>query len=355
MRIKYPDLFVNKEDTILFVLKRMDQSRRKLLIVMDGLIFTSMVSIGDIQRAIIKGVDLTVSIENILRKDVSYATSLDDLSAIKERMIIRRNELMPIITPTGHIQDIIFWEDIFGKAIRIKSPHKLNLPVIIMAGGTGTRLKPLTNVLPKPLIPINDKTIIEDIMDRFVESGCNDFFISINYKAEFIRYYLDSLDNKKYKIKYFQEEMPLGTAGSLHLLKDKICTTFFVSNCDILIDQNYNDILDYHKENKNEITVVAALKQFAMPYGTLSSGEEGILIRIDEKPDLLYKINTGLYILEPHLLDEIPVNTFYHITTLMESLLQQNRRVGVFPVNETSWTDIGNWDEYNKHIQHNNG
>jgi dTDP-glucose pyrophosphorylase len=350
MRNKHPDLFVNKEDSILFVLKKMDHSSRKLLIVMDGLIFTSMVSIGDIQRAIIKGVDLTGSIERILRKDVSFATSFDDLSAIKERMIVRRNELMPIVTPTGQLQDIIFWEDIFGKAIRYKSNPDLNIPVIIMAGGEGTRLKPLTNILPKPLIPINDKTIIEDIMDRFVDSGCHDFFISVNYKADFIRYYLNSLDSHIYNIKYFQEDIPLGTAGSLYLLKDKIDKTFFVSNCDIIIDQDYAEILSYHNDNKNEITVVAAIKQISIPYGTLTTGDDGVLMKMEEKPDLILRINTGFYILEPHLLEKIPENKFQHITTLIGSLLMENRRVGVFPVSEGSWKDIGNWAEYNKVI-----
>ena len=183
-----------------------------------------------------------------------------------------------------------------------------------MAGGKGTRLKPLTNVLPKPLIPLGEKTIIENIMDKFYDVGCNQFHISVNYKAEMIRYFFSALGHNKYQIDYIQEKTPLGTAGSLHLLKGKLNSTFFVTNCDILIDQDINDVLEFHKMYKNEITVVAALKNYSLPYGILETQQEGKLTKIAEKPNFTFKINTGFYILEPHLLNEIPQNKFYHIT-----------------------------------------
>ena len=215
-----------------------------------------------------------------------------------------------------------------------------------MAGGQGTRLRPLTNVLPKPLIPIGEQTMMEDIMDRFVECGCKSFYVSVNYMAEFIRHYFDNFSKHKYTIEYFQEDKPLGTAGSLHLLKGKINDTFFVSNCDSILDEDYGEILRYHRENKNEITVVSVMKSIYIPYGTLETGEDGLLKVIQEKPELTFKINTGMYILEPHLLNEIPSDRVYHITYLIDKLVKEKRRVGVFPVNEGSWTDVGNWDEY---------
>ena len=350
MRQKYPDLIVNAEDNIISVLKKMDTSRRKLLIVMAEKQFKSLISIGDIQRAIIKNIDLAVPISQILRQKITVASTEDDLSLVKSRMKARRNEFMPVVSPSGELINIIFWEDLFEEKHAPKAAVNLNLPVIIMAGGQGTRLKPLTNVLPKPLIPIRNKTIIEDIMDRFVDCGCNDFFLSINYKAEIIRYYFDSLQNPEYRIDYFQEDKPLGTAGSLHLLKDKIHSTFFVTNCDIIIEQDYSEILNYHYENQNEITVVGAIKNYSIPYGTLTTREDGLLQTIQEKPEIIFKINTGFYILEPHLIKEIPNNRIYHITYLIEKLQQENRRVGVFPVSEKSWIDIGNWEEYLTHI-----
>ena len=193
--------------------------------------------------------------------------------------------------------------------------------------------------------------MMEDIMDRFVECGCHDFYISVNYKADFIRRYFDNLDKPQYHVDYFQEDKPLGTAGSLHLLKDRISSTFFVSNCDIIIDEDYSEILDFHRQNKNEITVVAALKNYSIPYGTLETGDGGLLTGLTEKPNLTFKINTGMYILEPHLIKEIPSDRLYHITFLIEKLINEGRKVGVFPISEGSWTDIGNWDEYMKYIR----
>ena len=333
---------IAKTKPVIAALKQMDAIKVKLLLVTDGDKFCSLLSIGDIQRAIIANVPLESPIEKILRDKVNVAKQGDDRERIITRMKERRNDFMPIVDEEGNIVDVIFWEDISTyKESRIKTPF--TLPVVIMAGGQGSRLRPLTNVLPKPLIPIGDQTMMEDIMDRFVECGCHDFYISVNYKADFIRRYFDNLDKPQYHVEYFQEDKPLGTAGSLHLLKDKINSTFFVSNCDIIIDEDYSEILDFHRQNKNEITVVAALKNYSIPYGTLS-----------EKPNLTFKINTGMYILEPHLINEIPSDRLYHITFLIEKLMKEGRKVGVFPISEGAWTDIGNWDEYMKYIRKDN-
>lgn len=340
------DISIYRHTSILSALRKMDEIKRKLLIVInDNQTFYSLLSIGDIQRAIINNTPLDTSVDKILRDDITVAHSDDDIQLVKERMKIRRNELMPIVDDTKQIVDVIFWEDLFKEKQKV---DQFDLPVVIMAGGRGSRLKPLTNIIPKPLIPINKKTIIEDIMDRFVEHGCHNFYLSVNYKAELIRYYFEVLNNPEYNIDYFQEDKPLGTAGSLSLLKGKIDQTFFVSNCDILIDQDYSEILKYHRENKNEITIVAVLKHYPIPYGTIETGENGRLIELKEKPDLTFKINSGMYIIEPNILNEIPDNSFYHITDLIESHMNKGGRVGVFPVSEKSWTDIGNWDQYLK-------
>ena len=348
MRIK--NISIEKSAPIITALKQMDREHVKLLVVTEGTHFVSVLSIGDIQRAILANVTLTSPIADILRKKVNVAKSTDSRADIIARMRERRNDFMPVIDDDNNIVDIIFWSDISSaKDIDVKEPFCL--PVVIMAGGQGTRLRPLTNVLPKPLIPIGEQTMMEDIMDRFVECGCKDFYVSVNYKADFIRHYFDNFSKPQYHIEYFQEDKPLGTAGSLHLLKDKINSTFFVSNCDIIIDEDYSEILKFHRDNKNEITVVAALKNYSIPYGTLETGENGQLLSLQEKPELTYKINTGMYILEPHLIEEIPSDRLYHITFLIEKLIQEGRKVGVFPINEGSWTDIGNWDEYMKYIR----
>lgn len=340
---------IESQSSMLSALKQMDAVKHRLLIVTDCGKFRSMLSIGDIQRAIIRGVAMDSPVSSILRDKTKVATIHNSRDDVEKYVKEHKTEFMPIVNDEGIIVDVLLWEEL-SQADFIHRSAEFNLPVIIMAGGKGTRLRPLTNVLPKPLIPIGEQTILEDIMDRFVECGCHEFYISVNYKADTIKRYMSNLDKPQYHITFFQEDKPLGTAGSLHLLKDKINDTFFVSNCDIIIDEDYGEILKYHRENHNEITVVAAIKNLAIPYGTLETKEEGLLCDIKEKPEYTFKINTGMYILEPHMINEVPQDEFYHITFLIEQLMKEGRRVGVYPINEGSWTDVGNWNEYLKFV-----
>lgn len=350
LKNKIKNIEIQKDSSILSALKKMDETFKRLLLVFDKNKFVNVLSIGDIQRSIIKNIPLETPIINILRKKTILASEGDSFEKIKSIMLNFRMECLPLINTSNELIEIYFWDDIFPLK-SVKKKYKLNLPVIIMAGGKGNRLKPLTNVIPKPLIPIGDKTIAEEIMDRFVDVGCSDFFLSVNYKAETIKHYFKELNSDLYKIKYFQEEKPLGTAGSLYLVKDKIKTTFFVSNCDIIINEDYSEILKYHQNNKNELTIVSALKHYPIPYGTIETKENGVLSELKEKPELTFQINSGMYILEPHLLHEIPEDKFFHITHLIEQIQKRNGKVGVFPVSEKSWKDIGSWEEYGNYIQ----
>jgi len=327
----------------------MDTLDKKLLIVIDNNKFIGLLSVGDIQRAIIMNWPLDKTISHILRKNFRVARPEDSFITIKKMMLEFRMELFPVVNNDNDIVGIYFWEDLFQekKSLPTKS---FKIPVVIMAGGLGTRLKPLTNVLPKPLIPIGEKTILEDIFESFSVYGCDNFFVSVNYKAELIKFYIDN-QKLPFTVDFFTENKPMGTAGSLSLLKGKINQTFFVSNCDILIKQDYSEILQYHKEHNNEITVVAALKHIPIAYGTIETGDNGKLISLIEKPEVTYKINSGMYILEPHLIEEIPVDEFFNLTELIEKVNLRGGNVGVFPVSEKSWRDIGNWDEYLKVIE----
>lgn len=346
--VKIQNRAIQSTMTVLQSLKKMDEIKVKMLFVFDRDQFLSILTIGDIQRAIIKGINLNESVIYILDTQKKFASPNESMEIIREKMLRLRAECMPVVDDRGNLVEVYFWNECF-KNSEVAQHGKINLPVVIMAGGKGTRLAPLTNVYPKPLIPVGKKTIIEEIMDKFVQHGCHNFYISVNYKADSIKNYFDFIGNENYKISYFQEDKPMGTAGSLQLLKDKIKDTFFVSNCDILIEEDYSSILDYHKNNHNELTVVAAVKTFSIPYGTIITGKNGLLKSIEEKPTLSFKINTGLYILEPSLFDDIP-DDFFHITHLMEKLKSQGRRVGVYPISQNDWKDMGDWNEYLKMI-----
>jgi dTDP-glucose pyrophosphorylase len=337
---KLQELLINDQESILNALKKIDKLDRKFLLVVKDKKFLGLLKIGDIQSAIIKNLSLETQIKDILQSDIRFAYIDENPEQIKASMFKYNSECMPLIDRNNTLVDVIFWEDVFMKE-RIRISKRIDLPVVIMAGGEGLRLKPFTNMLPKPLLPIGEKSIVENIMDRFIIAGCTRFYLSVNYKADLIKHYLSALRNPDYNIEYFQENKPLGTAGSMYLIKDKIKSTFFVSNCDILIDQDLIDLYNYHVENRNKITIVAALKHYQIPYGTIESGDHGILNSLNEKPEITFKINTGVYLLEPDVLQSIPENTFFHITELINKIKKDNGKIGVFPVSEKSWTDYG--------------
>lgn len=339
---------ITPETSILKAVKKMDELNSKLLMVLADGKFESLLSIGDIQRGIIKGTDLENPVSEILRdrKKIRVATTEDSQETIQKSILDFRMEFMPVVDEYKNVADIIFWENVFKGRERITKSN-LNVPVVVMAGGQGTRLKPITNIIPKALVPIDEKPIVELIIDKFARMGARNFYMTVNYKAKMLEGHFNELD-KNYEVSFVHEDKPLGTAGSLSLLRDKINETFFVTNCDILIDDDYEQVYRYHKKEGNELTIVAALKHYSIPYGILETGDNGKLTAIKEKPEMTYQVNSGMYILEPHLLADVPDDEFFHITHLIEKILERGGKVGVFPVSERSWMDIGEWSEYNK-------
>lgn len=335
-------------ESLLMALKQMDEQKVKMLFVFDNEHFISILTIGDIQRAIVKNIALETPVAQVVDRNKKFAYSGESMDVIREKMLQLRAECMPVLDETGELVDVIFWRDLFENEEKDLRP-KIDLPVVIMAGGKGTRLKPITNVIPKPLIPVGDKTILEEILNQFEGIGCQKFYMSVNYKSDMMRFYLNQLEHH-YDIEFFEEPQPLGTIGSVSLLKGKINTPFFVSNCDIIIDQDYRDVYEYHQNNHNDLTIVTAVKSFRIPYGVIETGKDGLMTGLQEKPEQTYMINTGVYILNSELINEIPEGEFFHITHLMEKIKARGGRIGCFPVSEHSWKDMGEWPEYLKMI-----
>lgn len=339
---------ISSNISLLEALKQMDAQKVKMLFVFDKEHFISILTIGDIQRAIVKNIALETPIAQLVDRNKKFAHTGEPMDVIREKMLRLRAECMPVLDEQGELVDVIFWRDLFENEEKDLRP-KIDLPVVIMAGGKGTRLKPITNVIPKPLVPVGDKTILEVIMDQFEGIGCHKFYMSVNYKADMMKYYLSQLDHK-YDIEFFMEDKPLGTIGSVSLLKGRINTPFFVSNCDSINEQDYRDVYDYHVSNHNDMTIVTMVKSFKIPYGVIETGEDGLMTALKEKPEQTYQVNTGVYILNPDLINEIPEGEFFHITHLMEKVQKRGGRVGCFPVSEQSWKDMGEWPEYLKMI-----
>ncbi len=337
---------ISADKTIIQTMKLMDDACTKLFLVFDGEKFLGIITNGDLQRAIIAHVPFDTPISEVVsNKGKLFAHIGDDREKIKEWMLAKRAELMPVLNNEGSLVDVIFWDEILSDRPSVDNRPKIDLPVVIMAGGKGTRLKPITNVIPKPLVPVGDKTILEVILDQFESIGCHKFYMSVNYKADMMKYYLSQLDHK-YDIEFFMEDKPLGTIGSISLLKGKISTPFFVSNCDSINEQDYRDVWDYHVNNHNDMTIVTMVKSFKIPYGVIETGEDGLMTALKEKPEQTCQVNTGVYILNPSCIEEIPEGEFFHITHLMEKLKACGGRVGCFPVSEHSWKDMGEWPEY---------
>lgn len=346
--MRVSDLFINENITIKDALKKLDQTAKKILVVTtDENVLKGIVTDGDIRRWILKNGDLSEQVKQIMNTS-PISIKEEELISAKKILKEKRIEAIPIVNYRNQVIDIIFWHEEFSS--NIKYYPALDNPVVIMAGGKGTRLRPFTNILPKPLIPIGDTPIVERIINQFNQFGCNDFYLTINYMKNMIKAYFDEKE-KNYTVNYIEEDKPLGTGGSLHLLKGRIDKTFFVSNCDILIEGNYAEMMKYHKENKNKITLISSLKHYTIPYGIIEINDDSTVKKMVEKPEYDYLVNTGMYILEPECLNDIPENKFYHITELVNEYIERGEKVGVFPVSENAWLDMGQFKEMEKMLE----
>lgn len=335
------DLFIRENISIREAIKILDTTAKKILVVTEGKRLIGIITDGDIRRWILKNGNLQDSVNKVMNTNPKYIHERDRAYAnkvLEEQMI----EAIPVVDDNNEVIDIVFWNDKFKH--KLNHYNKLENPVVIMAGGKGTRLDPYTKIIPKPLIPIGETPIVERIISRFAEYGCSQFYMTVNYKKNMIKAYFNEIA-RDYEVCYVEEDKPLGTAGSLSMLKEVLKDTFFVSNCDILIDANYSDILKYHKKNCNKITLVTSLKHYTIPYGVILINENSGVEKMVEKPEYDFLVNTGMYILEPEALEDIPRDTFYHITDLINKYIERGEKIGVYPVGDKEWLDMGELKE----------
>ncbi|NLK95013.1 MAG: CBS domain-containing protein [Clostridiales bacterium] len=342
------NLIIKSNCTVRDALKKIDKESKGIALITDeNNKFLGTITDGDIRRWILKNGSMD---ENVCKVMNSKPIVLRDYEENKAKNIMTKNGItaVPILSKENEVIKVLFLYDFNYKEQNNKELK--DTPVVIMAGGLGTRLYPYTKILPKPLIPIGDTPIIERIIDKFREYSVRDFYLTVNYKKNMIKSYFNDLE-KEYNVHYVDEDKPLGTGGSLSLLKGKINETFFVSNCDILIDGEYDKILKHHKESGNKITIVSSIKNFTIPYGVFKLNDEGYINEIQEKPEYSYLINTGMYVLEPEVLNDIPENQFYNLPDIVEKYMKDNIKVGVYPISESSWMDMGQISEMRDMIE----
>ena len=334
--------FIGRENlTVSEAMQCIDKNSSGILFLVDeyGTII-GCITDGDIRRYLLAGGQMSGKAIEAANKNPKLAKSEEEAIALYHK---RDFIVIPIVDEKNKIVSLYTGE---GQKIR-KKRDSLGIPVVINAGGRGTRLDPFTKVLPKPLIPVGDIPIIEHIMKEYQTYNCNEFHIIVNYKKELMKAYFAENENH-YNIIWYDEEKPLGTGGGLTLLRGKFQNTFFFANCDALLTANYESMLKFHKENNNAITMVCAYKNLNIPYGVVEMGVNGIIEQMKEKPLISFLTNTGIYIVEPEVVDDMEDNVAIGFPDVVEMQRQKGRRVAVFPVSESDWMDMGQLSELEK-------
>ena len=340
--------FINPKFTIRQALKQMGREGKKCLIVVKENKFVGTLSDGDIRRALLSAKEMDSPVQEIYNQNSLFVFKKEfSKNTVKRIFLKEKYDVIPILNSDNSIHKIVEWIDVFSKEDK---GENLKIPVVIMAGGMGNRLKPFTQVLPKPLVPLNEKTVIENVIEKFTDLGIDKFFISINFKGKILKAFFEEL-NPSYSIKFIEEKKPLGTAGSLSFLKSKIRKNYFITNCDTLINFDHSEVYNFHKKNENDITIVVSTKKFVVPYGSCKINKNGLLESIKERPSQHLLVNTGMYVVNNQLFNLIPKNKFLNFNDFISIAKKANKKIGVYPVSDQSWLDFGQWDEYHKTIR----
>lgn len=351
--VMQPDEYIiSSSSTIAQVLERLNKIVVKNIYIVDGhnrLI--GSITDGDLRRGFINNVKKSDNVEAVMNKSPHKIYSGEqNKGSLVDKFKALGIPSIPIIDFDNKIVEIILLKGAPIEEVQVQAP-KDNY-VFILAGGEGNRLKPFTHILPKPLIPVGEKPILEIIMDRFKADGFGKFILSLNFKADLIKLYFDNplVKNKYECIEYVNEKMPLGTIGSLSLATAYITEDFLISNADILVEENVGNIMDFHKEHDAVLTIIGCVKQSILSYGVLEINEVSELIAMDEKPSLKHIVNTGVYAAKPEITDYIKEDTYMDMTQVIELLLRDKKKVCVYQIDDGRWVDIGHWDELQKAI-----
>jgi len=350
--MNFQEYIVNPETSIREAVTKMDKGGEGFLAICQGEKLVAILTDGDFRRAVLTGVDLSNFVLTISNQKFVFldTTDKDKIDEVFEKIPINH---LPIILE-GKLERIVFRHAFYEgsvKSERLFAPAFRDSPVVIMAGGKGTRLKPYTNILPKPLVPVGSKSLVEHILEKFRVYGCSNFYLTLNHKAAIIRAYIEQLPHWRDCVKFVEEEKPLGTAGALHLLKGKLSRSFFLTNCDTLLLADYGTVYKFHISNNHSITIVGAVMNHKVPYGVCEVDKNGGLIQFKEKPETDYIVNTGFYLIEPNVLDLLEPGEVCGMNTLIHKAQESGLTIGVFPVMSHQWKDFGDMVHFQKEIQ----
>ena len=339
MTSTFAEFCITPQYSIRAAMHQMNDSAMKIIFVVESGKLLATLTDGDVRRYILCGNSIDDNVMCCAKRDYTAAKTRQQARQILQE---RNFTGIPVVNDKGEFTEIVF-----QKTIVSAGKERLALPVVIMAGGKGTRLEPFTKVLPKPLIPVGDLPVMEHIINSFLPYQCDNFHVIVNHKRELIKAYFSGLDCS-YEIQYYNETVPLGTGGGLYMLKGKVKSTFFLTNCDILIDEDYADIVHYHKQRGNVVTMVCAKRTLTVPYGVVDIGDDTGVLEMREKPQFDFLTNTGVYIVEPEVLDDIEDEVSIGFPDIIARQKEKGRKVGVYSISDSNWMDMGQFPELEK-------
>ncbi|MDA8933118.1 nucleotidyltransferase family protein [Candidatus Pelagibacter ubique] len=330
---------ITEDSTIKRTLKVISDGTFQIAIVVDkkGKLVGTLTD-GDIRRGFLKGLNGNSSVKSIVNRNPIIVKKNETKEKLLKIALSKNISQIPVVDSNGKVIALHMLNEI------LKPKSKPNL-VVIMAGGRGLRLRPLTKNIPKPMLMVGNKPILQNIVEKFKESGYKNFVICVNYKSRIIKNYFGNGKKFGVKIEYIEEEKRMGTAGALNLLRKKPQDPFFVINGDLLINLNFEKMLDFHFEHNSKATMCVNDYNIDLPYGEVKLDNENI-ISIKEKPKHKYFINAGLYILDPEHISLIP-KKFFDMTSLFNKIIIKKHKVISFPLSEF-WLDIGRINDYKK-------
>jgi len=333
-------LFIKEDNTIKESLEIIDKAAMRIAIVIDSHNkFLGTLSDGDIRRALLSSLCLSDSIKDIYFKNCTTGLNTESKEEIIKKAIQNKVYQIPILDTNNYIVDVL-------DLATLLSIKKRKNKVILMAGGLGTRLRPLTTDTPKPLLKVGNKPILQTIIESFASHGFENIIISLNYKSQMIRDYFK--DGKDYgvTISYIEENKRLGTAGALSLLHENPSEPFFVMNADLLTNVNFAELLDFHTTSHSIGTMCVREYQYQIPYGVIETKDTQIT-SIIEKPTQKFFVNAGIYLLNPEVLNYVPKNEYYDMPTLFENIIEQQKKV-LSSASDEYWLDIGQHHDFVK-------
>jgi len=337
----WKDIALKPEDTLEIAIKVLHSGGKRISVVIDSNYkLLGTITDGDIRRALIKQVGMAISVMDVMNSSPVTALKTDDPKQIMAKMKSLDLLHIPIIDKDGVLMDIETLQHLIGD-------NQYDNPIFLMAGGFGTRLHPLTKNIPKPLLKVGDRPILETIITQFIDAGFHDFYISTHYRADMVRAHFGDGSDWGITISYVYEEQPLGTAGALGLLHDmQIDLPIIMMNCDILTKINFEHLMQFHKEEGGVATMCVREYDIQVPYGVVSI-EEHIVSNIVEKPVHKFFVNAGIYVLNSEIVRQVDGKSFLDMPDLLTNNISQGKHISSFPIHEY-WIDIGRMEEYSQ-------